>query len=83
MAYSALAVTGAGSTEAGRAAESLCGPSDGSQNRLTEKGDAVEFKQVPASTLVIYHIVLYPAKRLEPGIHLPNLIILCTVLKVP
>lgn len=45
-------------TDAVRVAEVLCGPSDGSQGWLTEKGDAVEFKQVPTSTIVMSQLAL-------------------------
>ena len=37
---------------------------------LPDSGGAVEFKQVPTATLVMYHSLLYPANFLEPGIHL-------------
>lgn len=56
----------------------LCGPSDGSQGRLTEDGDAVEFKQVPTATLVMYHSLLCPANYLEPGIHLAIYFVYCS-----
>ena len=62
----------------GQSGTVLCGPSDGSQGRLTEDGDAVEFKQVPTATLVMYHSLLCPANYLEPGIHLAIYFVYCS-----